>query len=57
MQFGGRVAVADVDVRVGAHELVGLIGTAAIYYPLVKRRANPPAEMIYPAEEREQVSA
>jgi ABC-type branched-subunit amino acid transport system ATPase component/ABC-type branched-subunit amino acid transport system permease subunit len=27
VRFGGRVAVDRVDVRVGAHELVGLIGT------------------------------
>ena len=27
MRFGGRVAVDRVDLRVGAHELVGLIGT------------------------------
>src|SRR5690348_9208944 len=27
VRFGGRVAVDDVAVRVGAHEIVGLIGT------------------------------
>jgi nucleobase:cation symporter-1, NCS1 family len=30
--------------------LVGLVVTAAIYYPWAKRTANPPTEMIYPAE-------
>src|SRR5436305_4788009 len=27
VRFGGRVAVDDVTIRVGAHEVVGLIGT------------------------------
>jgi NCS1 family nucleobase:cation symporter-1 len=37
--------------------LVGLAGTAAIYYPLARKRANPPHQMIYPSEEREAVPA
>jgi NCS1 family nucleobase:cation symporter-1 len=36
--------------------LVGLFGTAAIYYPLARRSANPPSETAYPADERETVS-
>lgn len=28
--------------------IVGLVVTAAIFYPLAKRRSNPPAQMIYP---------
>ena len=37
--------------------LVGLVGTAAIYYALARRRANPPDRMIYPSDERERVPA
>lgn len=37
--------------------IVGLLGTAAIYYPLAKRRADPPAAMIYPSTDRPRVSA
>jgi NCS1 family nucleobase:cation symporter-1 len=29
--------------------IVGLVATAAIYYPWARRTANPPAQMIYPA--------
>jgi NCS1 family nucleobase:cation symporter-1 len=36
--------------------IVGLFGTAAIYYPLARRTANPPSQMIYPAEVRETAS-
>jgi NCS1 family nucleobase:cation symporter-1 len=36
--------------------LVGLVGTAAIYYPLARRKANPPTEMIYPADDHEMAS-
>ena len=28
--------------------IVGLVVTAAIYYPLARRTSNPPAAMIYP---------
>ncbi|WP_326643433.1 cytosine permease [Nonomuraea fuscirosea] len=31
--------------------IVGLVATAALYYPLARRTANPPAEMIYPSAE------
>jgi NCS1 family nucleobase:cation symporter-1 len=30
--------------------LVGLVVTAAIYYPWAKRTANPPRDMIYPED-------
>ncbi|WP_167472657.1 purine-cytosine permease family protein [Nocardia arthritidis] len=30
--------------------IVGIVVTAAIYYPLARRTANPPARMIYPAD-------
>ncbi|WP_427018695.1 purine-cytosine permease family protein [Pseudarthrobacter sp. P1] len=30
--------------------LVGLVATAAIYYPVAKKFQNPPADMIYPAD-------
>ncbi|GAB4586703.1 purine-cytosine permease family protein [Nocardia sp. IFM 10818] len=30
--------------------IVGIVVTAAIYYPLAKRSANPPERMIYPAD-------
>ncbi|MEO8219857.1 MAG: cytosine permease [Specibacter sp.] len=31
--------------------IVGLVATALIYYPVAKRFNNPPAEMIYPADD------
>lgn len=31
--------------------IIGLFGTAALYYLLAKRHSNPPAQMIYPPEE------
>lgn len=37
--------------------IVGLVGTAVIYYPLAKRRANPPEQMIYPIEAEERIAA
>lgn len=37
--------------------IVGLFGTAALYYPLAVRRANPPAQMIYPSDQRTAVTA
>lgn len=36
--------------------IVGLVGTAAIYYPIARKRANPPQQMIYPGEPKEQVT-
>lgn len=30
--------------------IVGLVVTAALYYPIAKRTANPPAQMIYPPD-------
>jgi NCS1 family nucleobase:cation symporter-1 len=30
--------------------IVGIVVTAALYYPLARRTANPPAHMIYPQE-------
>ncbi len=36
--------------------IVGLAGTAAIYYALARHRANPPAQMIYPSDERDRVA-
>ena len=35
--------------------IVGLVGTAAIYYPLARKRARPPQQMIYPSETKERV--
>ncbi len=37
--------------------IVGLLGTAAIYYPLAKRRARPPEQMIFPADVPQRVAA
>ncbi|MFP3462944.1 cytosine permease [Arthrobacter globiformis] len=34
--------------------LVGLVTTALVYYPLAKKTANPPAEMVYPSDEAAQ---
>ncbi len=36
--------------------LVGLVATAAIYYPLARRTAHPPQQMIYPNDDRETIS-
>lgn len=37
--------------------IVGIVGTAAIYYALARRRANPPERMIYPSDAKETVPA
>jgi NCS1 family nucleobase:cation symporter-1 len=37
--------------------IVGLVATAVVYFVLARTRANPPAAMIYPADETGQQSA
>lgn len=37
--------------------IVGLFGTAAIYYPLAKRHVNPPPQLIYPTEQKSTTAA